>query len=305
MVTDCVPSKTLIATAELMTDLSGSARARASASRTTRATPRTTVVRRPRAGQRAGQEARRPTSPPTSAAGSSARASGCVRGRRPARRAPSQVVVELDRRRHRDDSRPTPCSSPPARARACCRPPSPTASGSSPGSRSTTSPSCPTKLIVVGSGVTGAEFASAYIALGIEVVLVSSRDRVLPGEDADAATVLEDVLNRRGMEVLSEVADGVGQARRRRGHGDAHRRPHRQGLALPARARVDPEHRGPRARGGRGGARRRRLRHASTGSRAPPRAGCTPPATAPAYSCSPASPPCRAGSRCGTSSATR
>ncbi len=62
----------------------------------------------------------------------------------------------------------------------------------------------PTRLIVVGSGVTGAEFASAYMALGIEVVLVSSRDRVLPGEDADAATVLEDVLTRRGMEVLSK-----------------------------------------------------------------------------------------------------
>ena len=61
----------------------------------------------------------------------------------------------------------------------------------------------PTKLIVVGSGVTGAEFASAYLALGIEVVLVSSRDRVLPGEDADAAEVLEDVLTRRGMQVLS------------------------------------------------------------------------------------------------------
>ena len=61
----------------------------------------------------------------------------------------------------------------------------------------------PSKMIVVGSGVTGAEFASAYMALGIEVVLVSSRDRVLPGEDADAATVLEDVLTRRGMQVLS------------------------------------------------------------------------------------------------------
>jgi NAD(P)H dehydrogenase (quinone) len=61
----------------------------------------------------------------------------------------------------------------------------------------------PTKLVVVGSGVTGAEFASAYMSLGIDVTLVSSRDRVLPGEDADAATVLEDVLTRRGMEVLS------------------------------------------------------------------------------------------------------
>ena len=60
----------------------------------------------------------------------------------------------------------------------------------------------PTSLIVVGSGVTGAEFASAYLALGIPVTLVSSRDRVLPGEDADAAGVLEDVLTRRGMNVL-------------------------------------------------------------------------------------------------------
>lgn len=62
----------------------------------------------------------------------------------------------------------------------------------------------PTKMIVVGSGVTGAEFASAYNALGIEVTLVSSRDRVLPGEDADAAEVLEEVFKRRGMEVLGK-----------------------------------------------------------------------------------------------------
>jgi NAD(P)H dehydrogenase (quinone) len=61
----------------------------------------------------------------------------------------------------------------------------------------------PSHLIVVGSGVTGAEFASAYLSLGIDVTLVSSRDRVLPGEDADAAAVLEDVLTRRGMHVLS------------------------------------------------------------------------------------------------------
>jgi dihydrolipoamide dehydrogenase len=61
----------------------------------------------------------------------------------------------------------------------------------------------PTELVVVGSGVTGAEFASGYLALGVPVTLVSSRDRVLPGEDADAATVLEEVLTRRGMTVLS------------------------------------------------------------------------------------------------------
>lgn len=60
----------------------------------------------------------------------------------------------------------------------------------------------PTELVVVGSGVTGAEFASAYLALGIPVTLVSSRDRVLPGEDADASAVLEEVSTRRGMKVL-------------------------------------------------------------------------------------------------------
>jgi len=61
----------------------------------------------------------------------------------------------------------------------------------------------PEHLIVVGSGVTGAEFASAYMQLGSEVTLVSSRDRVLPGEDADAAAVLEDVFTRGGMHLLS------------------------------------------------------------------------------------------------------
>ncbi len=62
----------------------------------------------------------------------------------------------------------------------------------------------PTELVVVGSGVTGAEFASAYLALGIPVTLVSSRDRVLPGEDADASRVLEEVSKRRGMTVLAK-----------------------------------------------------------------------------------------------------
>ncbi|HEX5906780.1 MAG TPA: NAD(P)H-quinone dehydrogenase [Propionibacteriaceae bacterium] len=61
----------------------------------------------------------------------------------------------------------------------------------------------PPRLIVVGSGATGTEFASAYHALGCEVVLISSRDRVLPGEDADAAQVLEEVFARRGVTVLS------------------------------------------------------------------------------------------------------
>lgn len=61
----------------------------------------------------------------------------------------------------------------------------------------------PEKIIVIGSGVTGAELAQGFLGLGSKVVLVSSRDRVLPGEDADAATVIEEVFRDRGMEVLS------------------------------------------------------------------------------------------------------
>lgn len=62
----------------------------------------------------------------------------------------------------------------------------------------------PEHLIVVGSGVTGAEFASAYMNLGAKVTLISSRDQVLPGEDQDAARVVEKVFKRGGMEVLSK-----------------------------------------------------------------------------------------------------
>lgn len=64
--------------------------------------------------------------------------------------------------------------------------------------------SVPEHIIVVGSGVTGAEFASAYMNLGAKVTLVSSREQVLPGEDADAAAVLEKVFARGGMTLLAK-----------------------------------------------------------------------------------------------------
>lgn len=68
----------------------------------------------------------------------------------------------------------------------------------------------PETLVVVGSGVTGAEFVSAYTEMGVRVKLVSSRDRVLPGEDADAALVLEDALAERGVELVKHArADAV------------------------------------------------------------------------------------------------
>ncbi|GAA2068858.1 NAD(P)H-quinone dehydrogenase [Williamsia deligens] len=68
----------------------------------------------------------------------------------------------------------------------------------------------PEHLVVIGSGVTGAEFVHAYTELGVQVTLVSSRDRVLPGEDEDAALVLEEVLAERGVELVKHArADAV------------------------------------------------------------------------------------------------
>jgi NAD(P)H dehydrogenase (quinone) len=66
-------------------------------------------------------------------------------------------------------------------------------------------PEPPEHLVVVGSGVTGAEFVSAYTEMGVRVTLISSRDRVLPHEDADAAAVLEDVYAARGTEVVKHA----------------------------------------------------------------------------------------------------
>lgn len=63
----------------------------------------------------------------------------------------------------------------------------------------------PEHLVVIGSGVTGAEFASGYSELGVPVTLVSSRDRVLPGEDPDAADVIENVFTSRGGTLLKRA----------------------------------------------------------------------------------------------------
>ncbi|WP_048760794.1 NAD(P)H-quinone dehydrogenase [Corynebacterium vitaeruminis] len=63
----------------------------------------------------------------------------------------------------------------------------------------------PEHLIVVGSGVTGAEFVSSFTELGVKVTMVASRDRILPHEDADAADALEEVLLERGVDVVKNA----------------------------------------------------------------------------------------------------
>ena len=55
---------------------------------------------------------------------------------------------------------------------------------------------------MVGSGVTGAEFAGAYNLLGSQVTLVSSGDRVLANQDPEASALITETFARRGMHVV-------------------------------------------------------------------------------------------------------
>jgi pyruvate/2-oxoglutarate dehydrogenase complex dihydrolipoamide dehydrogenase (E3) component len=63
----------------------------------------------------------------------------------------------------------------------------------------------PEHLVVVGAGATGAEYATAFLRFGAQVTFVVSRDRILPTEDADAALVIEDVFERRGLRTVKNA----------------------------------------------------------------------------------------------------
>ncbi|MCV7319927.1 NAD(P)H-quinone dehydrogenase [Mycolicibacterium confluentis] len=63
----------------------------------------------------------------------------------------------------------------------------------------------PEHLVIVGSGVTGAEFCNAYTELGVTVTVVASRDQILPHEDSDAAAALEQVFAERGVTLVKNA----------------------------------------------------------------------------------------------------
>jgi dihydrolipoamide dehydrogenase len=59
----------------------------------------------------------------------------------------------------------------------------------------------PSSMAVVGAGASGAEIASAYSRLGVEVLLFEALERVLPTEDADISKLVERGLGRQGITV--------------------------------------------------------------------------------------------------------
>jgi dihydrolipoamide dehydrogenase len=64
-------------------------------------------------------------------------------------------------------------------------------------------PEMPTKLLVIGSGAIGIEFASFYNDMGAKVTVVEMLDRVVPVEDADISTFLEKALTKQGMTIMT------------------------------------------------------------------------------------------------------
>lgn len=66
-----------------------------------------------------------------------------------------------------------------------------------------TPPEMPTKLLVIGSGAIGIEFASFYNDMGAEVTVVEMLDRIVPVEDADVSGFLEKALKKQGMTILT------------------------------------------------------------------------------------------------------
>jgi dihydrolipoamide dehydrogenase len=64
-------------------------------------------------------------------------------------------------------------------------------------------PEMPTKLLVIGSGAIGIEFASFYNDMGAEVTVVEMLDRIVPVEDADVSTFLEKALKKQGMTIMT------------------------------------------------------------------------------------------------------
>jgi NAD(P)H dehydrogenase (quinone) len=60
-------------------------------------------------------------------------------------------------------------------------------------------PEIPGHLVIIGSGVTGVEFAHMFRSLGSEISLIVSRQQVLPGKDPEVAAALEAEFLRRGV----------------------------------------------------------------------------------------------------------
>lgn len=61
----------------------------------------------------------------------------------------------------------------------------------------------PKRMVVVGSGAIGVEFAYFYNAIGTEVTVVEYQDRIVPVEDSDVSKQLEKSFKKSGIKVMT------------------------------------------------------------------------------------------------------
>ena len=61
----------------------------------------------------------------------------------------------------------------------------------------------PERVLIIGGGATGCEFAYFYRSYGSAVTIVEVMPNLLPGEDTEITNVLEDSLGRQGVEILT------------------------------------------------------------------------------------------------------
>ena len=190
-------------------------------------------------------------------------------------------------RRRLDELEADACCWPPAAGPASPTGPRSTASASSPRATRYPPPELPEHLVVIGSGVTGVEFVHMFSSLRLQVTLIVSRQQVLPHEGPRGRRRARGRLPARGVRLLkgarATAIERIDDARRSCGATTAavgHGHPRAAGH------RLDPEHRGPRARRRRGRDRRRRLRRHRPPLPVERARTSTPPAT------------CRASCRC-------
>ena len=67
-------------------------------------------------------------------------------------------------------------------------------------------PEMPTKLLVIGSGAIGVEFASFYNDMGADVTVVEMQDRILPVEDEEVSAFMQKTLTKQGMTIVTNAA---------------------------------------------------------------------------------------------------
>ena len=255
VLTDCVPSKTLIAAAGTMTSVRDSAVLGLQGAELATVEPRPRVGQPPGQGPGDGPVGRHPR--PAAARGRADRRRAGPALRRDPRpgRAPGRGARRRRRRSPRS-WRATSSSSPPAPTRGCCPAPSPTASGSSTGATSTTSRRCPSTSSSSAPASPAPSSPPATWRPACRSRSSPPATRCCPARTPTPPRCVEEVFQSRGGRI-AERGRAAAVTRTEKGvRRRADRRPHRRGLARADDRRHRAEHRRaqPRAARGRGDA---------------------------------------------------